>query len=411
MTHPSQPASTCCTSRQPVHSSTELSTDSPEVDPTVPALIAFIQAEFQPEIAIRSPQAQAVVQRMAAEIARICHYSDRIQNSGNIQAEQHRLARHRIQKYRYYYGLGSTSARVELHSHLSAIAYRYVAPARAHLGFQGRCTLLDDFLQSFYIEALKAFRREHDLPETYSPRVQFEVAEYLAFCEQYAKRKIGLSRGRSQQLLILRAQNFAKRQPPEASIDMEQAVDSPGDDDADGQGRSPILHQVRQKMVADTVDPMDELQRQRIVRELIRYLEQQDQQECIDYLMLRLEDFPAAEIDEIMGITARQRDYLQQRFKYHIEKFMYSHNPELVHQWLGASLEQNFGLTESDWEAFYTARSRVEQQLIDLKQAQRRSTNAEPNDTAIAKQLNWTPKQVNRRWAKLIKQAWQFRNR
>ena len=50
-----------------------------------------------------------------------------------------------LKKYLDYYQLGSRQGRIELHSRLSAIAYRYIAPAKTQLGFQGRCTLLEDF--------------------------------------------------------------------------------------------------------------------------------------------------------------------------------------------------------------------------------------------------------------------------
>jgi hypothetical protein len=50
----------------------------------------------------------------------------------------------------------ATRGRVELHSTLSAIAYRYIAPRQADSGFEGRYTLFEDFLQGFYIEAIES---------------------------------------------------------------------------------------------------------------------------------------------------------------------------------------------------------------------------------------------------------------
>ncbi len=358
-----------------------------------------------------SPPRLAVAHRIATEVERICQKSDRIQRSQDPFAWQITLARHRIKKCLDYYQLGSQQGRVELHSYLSSIVYRYVAPTRSRLGFQGRCVLLDDFLQSFYIEALKAFRREYHLPADYTPRSRLELAEYMAFCEHYAKRKITLPGRRNQQLIILRAQNFANRQPEEASVDLELAVESPREDDAQGYGRSQVINQIREQMVSDAVDPTDQVLRDRVIQELINYLQEQDQTDCIDYFVLKLQDFAAAEIDEILGLTARERDYLQQRFKYHVEKFSRSHRWQLVHQWIGADVDQNLGLSESDWQTFTASLTPFQQQLLELKSAQSQSADREtPSDTEIAKILRCTPKQVQRRWIKLLDLAWQYRN-
>jgi hypothetical protein len=169
-------------------------------------LVQLILSELQAEIHTLSASAEAVATRIATEVERICAKSDRIQTSGQIQSWQNTLARHRLQKCIEYYRLGSRRGRVDLHSHLSAIVYRHVATSRAQLGFQGRYSLIEDFLQGFYIEVLKAFRRENQLPENYSPRTRLELAEYMAFTEQYAKRRITLPGHRNQQLVVLRAQ-------------------------------------------------------------------------------------------------------------------------------------------------------------------------------------------------------------
>jgi hypothetical protein len=377
-------------------------------------LLQIIRHELQGEVGevtSRSSQVEAVARRIVAEVQRICYKSDRIQQSGQIPAWQIALARHRIKKCLEYYQLGSRRGRVELHSHLSTIVYRHVAPAQARLGFQGRYTLLEDFLQGFYIEALKAFRREQQLPSDYTPRTRLELAEYMAFCEHYAKRKIALPGHRNQQLIVLRAQSFSRRQPPEATVDIELAVESAKEDDAEGYSRSQVVHQIREQMVADAVDPADSVLRDRVIRELIDYLKAQDQADCIDYFVLKLQDFPAAEIDEILGLSPRQRDYLQQRFKYHAEKFARVHHWQLVHQWLEADCDQNFGMPHSQWEAFLAELTPEQQQLLTLKQTQLHTTGSEIlEDDDIAKELKCTPKQVQRRWVHLLELAWQYRN-
>jgi hypothetical protein len=284
------------------------------------------------------------------------------------------------------------------------MVYRHVAAARTQLGFQARYNLIEDFLQQFYIESLKAFRRENELPGDYTPRTQLELAEYMAFSEQYAKRRITLPGRRNQQLVVLRAQGFAKRQPPETALDIEMAVESAKSEEAEAHSRSAAMHQVREQMVADTVDPSEAVLRDRVIAELVEYLDTQGQSDCVDYLVLKLQDMSVPEIDEVLGLSPRQRDYLQQRFKYHLEKFSRSHNWQLVHQWLGADLDANLGLSSQQWEAFVAQLSTEQQQLLQLKRDQ-------TSDQAIAQSLKCTLKQVQKRWYQMLEMAWQMRNR
>jgi phage terminase small subunit len=374
-------------------------------------LLKELNAEIQPKAT-----AEAVAERIAVEVERVCQKSDRIQTSGQIQTWQLTLARHRLQKCLNYYHLGSKRGRVELHSHLSAMVYRHIAPSRSHLGFNGRYGLIEDFLQGFYIEALKIFRKEAQLPEDYSPRTRLELSEYMAFTEHYAKRRITLSGHRSQQLIVLRAQGFAKRQPPETSLDMEAAVETGKGEDAEAQSRSPVVQQVREQMVSDVVDPAESVLRDRVIQELTQYLEVQNQSDCADYLALKLQDLSVGEIDDVLGLTPRQRDYLQQRFKYHVEKFARSHRWQLVHQWLGADLDQNLGMPRQQWESFVQQLSAEQRELLNLKgiPVNNHSSTARSkisySDEEIAKALKCTPKQVHRRWVKLLELAWQARN-
>jgi hypothetical protein len=349
-----------------------------------------------------------VMKRLTAEIDRICAMSDRIQTSGNINHWQTALVRHRVNKCLDYYDLGSHRGRVELHSSLSAIVYRHIAPQGSHLGFKGRCTLMEDFMQLFYIEVLNAFRREHDLSATYTPRTQLELAEYMAFGEQYAKRRIALRGGHTQQLIVLRAQAFSRRQPAETSVDIALVSEGAKTEAAEGHARSSVVQQVREKMMAEAHDPGDGVMRDRVVQALVQYLKDQNQPDCVDYLVLKLQDCSAAEIDSILGLSPRERDYLQQRFKYHIEKFSQQHEWELVHQWLGANLEARLGMTSTEWANFLATLPEDYRQLITLKQTQP-STDA-LTDKAIAEAMGWTLKKAQRHWTKLLKLAWAFRN-
>jgi hypothetical protein len=380
---------------------------SAETGETASSLAAYILRSFYQALSTRPSGLERVAKRMAAEVERICEMSDRIQSSGQVGSWQQSLAQHRISKYLHYYRLGSNRGRVELHSALSAIVYRYIAPSSSQLGFDGRYALLEDFMQTFYIEVLNAFRREHGLAADYSPRSRLELAEYMAFSEQYAKRRIPLRSG-SQQLIVLRAQAFARRLPPETSVDLAMAVDTPRSEEGEISAHSSALQQVREQMVADAADPTDGVIRDRIVQTLIAYLESQNQPDCIDYLVLKLEDCPASEIDQILNLSPRQRDYLQQRFKYHIEKFAQIHHWELVHQWLGAEIDKRLGLTPEAWTQFLNQLTPDQQALVRLKQEQ--STSSALTDQAIGEALNWTAKKVKRTWGEILALAWKQRN-
>nr|MBA3921261.1 hypothetical protein [Nostocaceae cyanobacterium] len=219
------------------------------------SLMRLLHQEIQGQVKSSVAIIQAVAQRIATEVERICRKSSRIQTSGQIQSWQTTLAKHRLQKCLHYYQLGSKQGRVELHSTLGGMVYRHIAPAGTQLGFQGRYTIIEDFLQAFYIEAIKAFRRENDVQADYSPRTQLELAEYMAFTEQYAKRRINLPGTFNQQLIVLRAQSFARRQPPETTVDIEMAVESARSEEAETHQRSAAVQQVRAQMMSMPADP------------------------------------------------------------------------------------------------------------------------------------------------------------
>ncbi|MBW4695470.1 MAG: heterocyst differentiation protein HetZ [Lyngbya sp. HA4199-MV5] len=343
-----------------------------------------------------------VADRLSKEVARICVESKRIQASGEIDTWATALARHRLQQCLHYYKLGSKRGRVELHSTLSAIVYRYITPPQTQASYQARLTLIEDFLQSFYMEALNAFRRETQLPATYQPRTLLQLAEYMAFSERYGKRRIPLPGRRNQQLIILRAQTFSQQQPIETPVDIERAADG-GAGDGDNPWNAASMQQVREQMVAQEPEQPEDSLRQAVVAELMTYLEERKQTDCADYFALRLQDLPANEIEVILGLTPRQRDYLQQRFRYHLIRFALSHRWELVHQWLEADLERNLGLTLQQWQAFQEQLDPQQAELLELKRKRL-------SDAAIAQALGCTVTQVRKQWFKLLEQAWEIRN-
>jgi hypothetical protein len=378
---------------------------APEIlkDTDTQDLNELLLKELNLAVGSQPSRASSVVNRIVLLVQRICQKSDRIQTSGEIRSWQLTLARHKLQKCLHYYQLGSKRGRVELHSNLSVIIYRHVAPAQSQLSFAGKHNLIEDFLQDFYAESLKAFRRENEVDADYTPRTQIELAEYMAFTEQYAKRRISLHNRNNQQLIVLRAMSFARRQPHETPLDIEQAVEFAKSEEAQLQSRSSAMQQVRERLIAETTDPHDAVLRDRVVNELVQYLESQGHSDCANYLILKLQDLAVSEIDEILGMTPKERDYLQQRFKYHVEKFACTSHWKLVHLWLGADIDQKLGMSSEQWEAFVAQLSPKQQQLLQQKQTRR-------SDEEIVKALGWTRKQVQKQWTELLSMAFKVRN-
>jgi hypothetical protein len=368
----------------------------------VEVIFQLLFKELQQSTKASEQNCHDVATRIAAEVNRICNESKRIQASGAIESSAITLARHRLQQCLRYYQLGSNRGRVELHSTLSAIIYRYINPPQKQLSYQGRLTIIEDFLQSFYLEALNAFRRESQLDSTYRPQTLLELAEYMAFTERYGKRRIPLP-GRQQQLIILRAQTFSQQQPPETSVDIEQAAEG-SSNEADGTWEEPAVQQLRLAMAMQPEpEPEEDTLRSVVITELINYLEQRQQSDCADYFSLRLQDLSAQEIEEILGLTPRQRDYLQQRFKYHLIRFALLHRWELVHEWLEASLPTNLGLTPQQWQAYIAQLDDKQRSLLELKQQGQ-------VDEKIAKTLGLSMSQLQKRWFKILELAWEIRN-
>jgi hypothetical protein len=373
-----------------------------EVCQSVDIIFQFLLDELKQATNASDLNCQAVARRLAVEVDRICVESKRIQDSGDVMDWAHNLARHRLQQCLHYNGLGSRRGRVDLHSTLSAVVYRYINPAKTQYSYQARLTLIEDFLQNFYMEALNAFRRETQLTASYRPKTMLELAEYMAFTERYAKRRIPLPGRRNQQLIILRAQTFSQQQPNETLVDMERAAEGSMMDGEDAYGVASI-QQLREQMVALDQEPAEDTLRQSVVQDLVDYLQARKQQDCVDYFTLRLQDLPTNEIERILKLTPRQRDYLQQRFKYHLVRFTFTHRWELVHQWLEVDLEKNLGLSQTHWEKFYAKLTSQQQSLLRLKKEQR-------PDIEIAKAIGCTANQVQKQWFKILEQAWEIRN-
>jgi hypothetical protein len=373
-----------------------------EIYQSVDGIYQLLSTELKENAKTSEQACQEVAGRLHQEVVRICAESQRIQDSGEVLSWATALAKHRLEQCLHYYKLGSRRGRVDLHSTLSAIVYRYISPAKNQQSYQARLTLIEDFLQGFYMEALNAFRRETQLGASYTPRSLLQLAEYMAFTERYAKRRIPLPGRRNQQLIILRAQTFSQQQPNETLIDIERAAEGSINEGEDAFSLASI-QQLREQMVSQEGEPVEDSLRENVVQDLIDYLKERKQQDCIDYFTLRLQDLPANEIEAILGLTPRQRDYLQQRFKYHLVRFTFTHRWELVHQWLEIDLDRNLGLSQKQWDLLHLQITPQQQKILKLKREKLA-------DGDISRAVGCTSNQLQKQWFKLLEQAWELRN-
>ena len=140
-------------------------------------IFQLLFTELQQNTRSSDQKCREVADRIAAEVNRICQESQRIKASGEEEKWRVTLSRHRLQQCLFYYKFGARGGRVELHSTLSAMVYRYITPPQIQSSYQARLNLIEDFLQGFYVESLNAFRREAQLEGTFSPTTLLELSE------------------------------------------------------------------------------------------------------------------------------------------------------------------------------------------------------------------------------------------
>ncbi|MEO0768714.1 MAG: hypothetical protein AAFY72_04665, partial [Cyanobacteria bacterium J06649_4] len=75
----------------------------------------------------------------------------------------------------------------------------------------------------------------------------------------------------------------------------------------------------------------------------------------------------------------------------------------LVHEWLGAELGRNLGLTPQQWEYLQTKITQTQAKVLSLKQQAL-------SDQEISKALDITATQLRKQWSSLLEEAWDIRN-
>ncbi len=294
-----------------------------------------------------------------------------------------------------YYHLGSHQGRLALHGELQGHLYRAWLQAGAVHPHPWPGDWVEDFLQSFYGEALEAWRRDHHLPATTRPRTLLELAEFMAFVQAYGQRIHPAPSGRGYAWVVLRAWQYLKAHPPQ---DWPALVTAFGSD---------LTETLASDLAALPAPAPPELAltqlRNRVVETFLAYLLERHQEDCADYFTLRLLDTPLDTIEAILDLTPRQRGYLHQRLQYHLARFALSHHWELVHTWLEADLSENLGMTPGQWAQFQAQLSDRQRQRLLYKQKGL-------SDLEIAQKMEESLVQTRNQWSTLLGQAWAWRN-
>lgn len=250
-----------------------------------------------------SPPDSLIFNRCIQEAQRICSFSPRIQKSGDIPYWENSLTQIRWNQIQNLNRFPPSQQLKLLNSRLKDKIPSY----------QFSPEILADFFQSFYLECLRAFRREFGL-EGYSPKSRLETAEFFAYCDRYSQRKIlgGIA------LVRRRAIDFLQSRPPEIPCEIEAAAEYSEEARAWGEEIYKAYLRAAQEKEREKFAAGE---REKRIAALFQFLEAKGRYDCIRYLSLVLEDWHPAAIEAELGTTRRERDYLQQRSRYWILKF------------------------------------------------------------------------------------------
>lgn len=141
-----------------------------------------------------------------------------------------------------------------------------------------------------------------------------------------------------------------------------------------------------------------------VQREFERYLENKVGSEAVLWLRLYVRGYTQEAIAQKLNLPIKQAYRLREKVSYHALKgFALKSRPELVGSWLKTSLqEHNFGLTSSEWEAYWANLSAEQRQLVERLKAGLTLEEA-------ARVLSWKASRVTAEWTQLYEKAQSLR--
>jgi hypothetical protein len=226
----------------------------------------------------------------------------------------------------------------------------------------------------------------------------------LATIEEYCLRPI-----RNQPLLVYRFVNYLRRsqrggmtQVPSAEL-IQLISEEIGTDDADGT-LSLLDFEALDRYEAQQAYEEQQAAREQVKQAFSQYLQEKLGDIAVRWLELHLQGYAQESIAEQLKLNIREAYRLREKVSYHaIRIFTVKEQPQLVLGWLKTSLDQDFGLTPSEWTSFYSKLSTEQQQMLNAFKSGR-------SVAEIAQAFNLTPKQVINKWAELYLLAQETRS-
>lgn len=228
---------------------------------------------------------------------------------------------------------------------------------------------------------------------TTNPRLR--NALMLASVEEYCLRPI-----RNQPLLVYRFVNYLRRsqrggmtQVPTGDL-IRLVSDEIAPDDSDNPMSLLDNQAVMQYQQHQAWEEQQAL-RDDVKQKFLGYLKEEVEPLAAQWLELHLQGKSQEAIATALNLPIKQVYRLREKISYHATRvFSVKSQPDLVSGWLGASLEQNLGLTSQEWRTFWEGLTLEQQQLI-------RDMKDKKTLEAIARERNLKVSQVTGEWTKL----------
>jgi len=266
---------------------------------------------------VSKTQAMGTAHRLAGDVSKICYQSDRILMLIDIDAEADRLLSWRLSNIKQDLSKGIAHAEKFTRELIGRFAWS-VFSGNPWLGRTPKQSWYwaTQYAQHMMTVALQRFRFERNLPLDWQADTNLKVAEFLLFTRRWITRRIGRKR---RQIVELRAIDFinaeVKRRKNEYLTDLSNDARTE-EGELNNVGRS-LSH----VCVAQYESYSSRLETEEFFERLEAYLIDKNRLDEAKYLRLYLQGYQAREIEKELGISQRERDYLNQRFVDHARKF------------------------------------------------------------------------------------------
>lgn len=327
--------------------------------------------------------------------------TNRYQTYNSLQlslAQQAMEYRFRILKQRYL-GVSPQQAYRTLTMRLcSLVLLRNKIRALVALGGDRRRAIVD-VLQEIIQDLLQRDRylqQQTAWITTCTDEMRLRTALLLATVEEYCLRPI-----RNRPLIVHRFVNFLRRtqmggvtQVPERKI-LKLLSEELLSDDSDRPWNAIDVQAVSQYQDGQT-QAEQHAARYLVQWEFGNYLTNNLGETAAQWLELYLQGKSQEAIAQQLNLSIKEVYRLREKIVYHAVKvFGLKHQPELVNNWLGTSLEEHgFGLTPKQWQEFWEQLTPGQRQIVELRKSGK-------NLDAIAHTLHRKIGQINSEWQKL----------